>query len=261
MTPYYERDGIVIYHGDSREIAPKLPPSDLVVTSPPYGQQRTYGRQFQWGELVPRILATLNVSENGQLFINLGLVRKDGEVVCYWDQMIHTMRSFGFRLFDWYVWDQGSGLPGKWGGHFAPSHEWVFHFNRNAVEANKCVPCKTFGQLQHGPNMRTRNGASPRKTGTGRPIGEFKVPDSVIRIPREYTSGIGHPAVFPIQLARHLIVSFDGTVLDPFAGSGSTLIAAQRLGRAAIGIEINEEYCEIAAKRLEQGVLPLGASA
>jgi len=68
----------------------------------------------------------------------------------------------------------------------------------------------------------------------------------------------GHPCPFPVQIPQRLIASSchpDGVVLDPFMGSGTTLRAAKDLGRNAIGIEIEEKYCEIAAERLRQGVL------
>jgi DNA modification methylase len=262
VKPYYEHGGITIYHGDCREIAPQLPAVDLVVTSPPYADQRRYGfkkGEFRWNHVVPRALAAVNLAADGQMLVNLGLVHRDGEVVCYWEPMIHTLRSFGYRLFGWYVWDQGAGLPGDWSGSFGPSHEWLFHFNRDAKRPGKTVACKTAGRNTNGATMHRSDGGTRPLTCAGiNQIQSFKIPDSVIRICREQARNTGgHPAPYPCGLADFIIRAWDGAVLDPFMGGGTTLVAAYRLGRCAIGIEIEERYCEIAAKRLQQEVLPL----
>jgi DNA modification methylase len=265
MRPYYESGGISIYHGDSREVAPQLSPVDLVVTSPPYAQQRDYGfkrGEFVWEHVVPRALATVNLAPDGQMLVNLGLVHKNGEVVTYWDALTPVMRAYGFRLFGWYVWDQGSGAPGDFGGRFAPSHEWVFHFNKSAAALRKCVPTK--GGIQHGPNLKRIDGTQPAKSHAGAAVQPFKIPDSVIRLPRDTTSRVPHPAKFPASFAAHFLKAFGGTVLDPFMGSGTTLVAAKEMGRRGIGVEVDEQYCELAAKRLDLAqaaqALPLEAA-
>jgi DNA modification methylase len=260
MQPYYERGDIRIYHGDSREIAPQLPASDLVVTSPPYADQRRYGfkkGEFRWDHVVPRALAGVNLAPDGQMLVNLGLVHRDGEVVCYWEPLIHTLRSFGYRLFGWYPWDQGDGLPGDWHGRLAPSHEWVFHFNRDSKRPNKTIACKHAGAKSTSIGLMA-GGWSFAST----LVAECKIPDSVIRVTRHKGANEGgHPAPYPVAFADFMMRAWDGTVLDPFMGGGTTLLAAYRLHRPAIGIEIDESYCEIAAKRLEKDVLPLEATA
>jgi DNA modification methylase len=264
MKPYYEQDGITIYHGDCREVAPSVADVDLVVTSPPYADQRRYGfdkGEFRWEHVVPRALASVSLTPRGQMLVNLGLVHREGEVLPYWEPMIHTLRAFGYRHFGWYVWDLGFGLPGDWHGRLAPSCEFVFHFNREPVQPHKFVPTKQ--RKCSGGNLRNRDDSLPSRKNSPEKCGQpFKVPDSVIRLNREMARNIGgHPAPYPRQFAEFMLRAWDGTVLDPFMGGGTTLLAAHGLGRRAIGIEIEERYCEIAAKRLSQAVLPLGIGA
>lgn len=258
MKPYFERDGITIYHGDCREILPGLS-ANLLFTSPPYGNQREYGiGDFDWEHLVPPALAT--APAGAQVLVNLGLIHRDGEVIQYWEPLLASMRDAEFRFFGWYVWDQGDGLPGDWNGRLAPSHEWVFHFNQVARQPNKWL--RTQQRTASGTGLRRADGetsgiSSPDKCGQ-----PFKIPDSVIRIYREMRRIWGHPAPFPENLPSYVIQTYSDVgelVLDPFMGAGTTLRAAKDLGRRAIGIEIEERYCEIAARRLDQGVLELGA--
>lgn len=82
-----------------------------------------------------------------------------------------------------------------------------------------------------------------------------KRPKDVISIPKVPPQQLTHPNEKPVDLLRHLINHHDGDILDPFMGSGTTLVAAKLEGRKAVGIEINEKYCEAAANRLAQGVL------
>lgn len=251
-------DGVTLYLGDCREILPTLGKVDAVVTSPPYAQQRQYvsfiGDDY---ESLLGVLGHTPSHSHTQILVNLGLVHKDGFVIEYWEPFKRDMRKHEWRLFGWYVWDQLSGMAGDWNGRLAPSFEFVFHFNRAARVVNKTKP--TLGGKQHGPGLKARDGTAVGKSQDGVACQPFKIPDSVIRTGREQSSGYTaeHPARFPEQFARELIAPFSDagdTILDPFMGSGTTGVAAVKLGRKFIGIEIEPKYFDIACRRIEEAL-------
>ena len=250
-------EGVTLYLGDCRTILPSLGRVDAVVTSPPYDQQRRYGlKQFNWRQTVCNALRSVG-SHDVQILVNLGLIHRDGEVVRYWDALIGEMRDHGWRLFGWYAWDQLSGMSGEWGGRLAPSFEFIFHFNRVARILNKTKP--TLGGKIHGPNLRNADGTANRKNHHGFEVQPTKIPDSVIRCVRETSFGYEaeHPARFPEAFARELIAPFSDrgqTILDPFMGSGTTGVAAVKLGRRFIGIEIEPKYFDIACCRISEAL-------
>lgn len=245
-------EGVTLYLGDCREILPTLGKVDTVVTSPPYDMQREYGlKDFDWRETVGHAL--IQFPNNAQVLVNLGLVHRDGHLKRYWDALIVHMEAHGWRLFAWYVWDQMSGLPGDWHGRLAPSHEFVFHFNKSFRVVNKTK--RTKGGTQHGPGLKEADGSANGKSHAGKPCQPFKIPDSIIRTARETQSGPGaeHPARFPLAFATELVAPFsdEGEIIcDPFMGSGTTGVACIKLGRKFIGIEIEPRYFDIACRRI-----------
>jgi DNA modification methylase len=249
-----------LYLGDCREILPTLPRVDAVVTSPPYAEQRRYeGGLSDWDSLVPPALSAM--SDAGQVFVNLGLVHRDGEVIEYWRSLVDAMRAAGWRFFGWYVWDQGPGMPGDWQGRLAPSHEWILHFNKEARKPHKTVLSSFAGYVRRTPQtgIRQADGTHNGWAHGVEPTQERKIPDSVVRIVRhKHQAGMleaGHPAVFPSKLAEHLAAAYTSegeTVADPFMGSGSTGVACIKLCRKFIGIEIEPKYFDIACRRIEE---------
>jgi len=196
------------------------------------------------------------MTPEGQVLINLGLIHRDGEWLQYWDGWIAWMRSQGWRSFALYAWDQGPGLPGDWGGRFAPSFELVFHFNRKGRRPNKIVPCKYAGQDTHlrpdghSTAMRRADGTVGAWTHAGQVTQDTRIPDSVIRIGRHKARGIEveHPAVFPVALAEYVIAAFtdEGDVVyEPFSGSGTSIVAAERLGRRCRAIDLAPAYVDV----------------
>lgn len=252
-------EGVTLYCGDCRDVLPTLGRVDAVVTSPPYGQQRDYGQKISdWRALVSSALSGIADCGDTQILVNLGLIHRNGEVVPYWQEFIDDMRSAGWRHFGWYVWDQGPGLPGDWAGRLAPSHEFVFHFNRRARKLNKIVPCTHAGKSRGTKSgLRATDGSISDWSAEDLTTQDFRIGDSVVRTVRhKHIGGIeaGHPAIFPVALPRELIASFteaSDTVIDPFCGSGTTGVAAVKLGRRFIGIEIEERYFNIAVRRIQ----------
>ncbi len=220
MTPYFERDGIVIYHGDCREILPGLA-ADVMVTDPPYGMVYESNMRGRWGYVSARTIAH-PIEGDGDTAARDAVLASWGErpalVFGTWKQP----RPEGTRQV--LIWDKGAGVGmGDLSIPWKPNTEEVYVLGG--------------GFVGHRGSSVLRFNAIP--------------PNLVGRI---------HPTEKPIELMRDLVGKCPpGTVLDPFMGSGTTLRAAMDLGRRAIGIEIEERYCEIAARRLDQMVLPLGS--
>ena len=240
--------------------------SRLCFTSPPYGNQRDYtsGGISDWDGLMRGVFGSVPMADDGQVLVNLGLIHRDNEIIPYWDAWLGWMRSQGWRRFAWYVWDQGPGMPGDWQGRLAPSFEFVFHFNRESRKPNKIVPCKHAGQESHlradgsSTAMRGKDGEVGGWTHKGQPTQDTRIPDSVIRVMRhkgKIGQDIDHPAVFPVALPEFVIEAYTGAgdiVFEPFGGSGTTMLAAQRTGRVCRSVEIAPEYVDVAIKRFQQ---------
>lgn len=218
--PYYDEDGITIYHGDCREILPELAPVDLVLTDPPYGI--TYVSNMAVGK------GTQPLTNDGTR-VSLRMYRS---VI----PMLRTNHLLWFTRWD--AWPDVWELLAPW-----------FPM-RGLLVWDKGHP--GMGDLAHWGTSYELIASS----GNGRIIG--KRDGSILRFPPVPSGNRKHPTEKPMALLRYLIEKLDAyTVLDPFAGSGTMLQAAKALGRRAIGIEIEEKYCEIAVQRLAQGVLAL----
>jgi DNA modification methylase len=234
--------------------------ADMCFTSPPYAQQRDYGaakeKVANWDALMHGVFSLLPTKAGAQVLVNLGLVHRDGEWVPYWSDWIEWMRQAGFKRFGWYVWDQGPGLPGDWSGRLAPSHEFIFHFNRASRKPHKTVPSKHAGKTIGGGGVRGKDGVVKAKTQTGMKSGTHRIPDSVFRVMRHKgkVDGGAHPAVFPVALVEAALEAYAkaGDVLyEPFCGSGTQIIAAEKFGARCMAVDIDPSYCDVAIRRFQ----------
>ncbi len=208
MKPYYEHNGITIYHGDCGDVMPNLAPPDLVVTDPPYGME------FQSSY---RIVKHDKIEGDNRLPIELirfaiSIATRAAYIFCRWDNLPDFPPPKSVLAWIKNNWSMGD----------------LKHEHGRQWEA-----CCFYANEDH----------------------EFikRIPD-VIYSPR--TGNDLHPTQKPVGVIGQIIgCNVGDMVLDPFMGSGTTLRAAKDLGRKAIGIEIEEKYCEIAASRLAQQVL------
>lgn len=223
MKPYYEDPaGIVIYHGDCREILPSLSGvgASLVLTDPPYGVSLdTAYRSNQRSNL-----AAANdyppVFGDDKPFDPTALLAFENAILWGANYYADRLPPRG----SWLVWDKRDGICTN--DQADAELAWV-------TGVSGTVP-RLFRHVWMGMVKASENGHR--------------------RV---------HPTQKPVELMQWCLGFFPDSrlVLDPFMGSGTTLVAAKNLGRRAIGIEIEEKYCEIAAKRLSQTVLDFGGAA
>jgi hypothetical protein len=211
VKPYYEADGITIYHGDALEVFPLIADAaSVLVTDPPYGISYTSGMGGKFTGA--RIEGDHDPEARDRVLAWWG----ERPAIVFGSWKVPTPRCAKALL----VWEKGTHVGmGDLSLPWKPNHEFVYVMGR--------------GFAGH--------------RGSGVLRFDALSPNFVAQL---------HPTEKPEALMRDLITKCPpGAVLDPFMGSGTTLRAAKDLGRKAIGIEIEERYCEIAAKRLAQRVL------
>jgi DNA modification methylase len=261
MKLYHQDDRATLYCGDNVAIMQQMQAEsiDLVVTSPPYDNLRTYGGHSWDFEGVARELWRV-IKPGGVVVWVVADATIDGsETGTSFKQALRFM-EIGFRLHDTmiYLKDQCS-FPDT--VRYYAAFEYMFVLSRGQPKAINLIADranKSAGRDVHGMDRRPDGSLVPRPC-AGNIIKSLGVRWNWWMIYHQHR-GIetNHPATFPESLARDHILSWSNegdTVLDPFSGSGTTVKMAKHSGRNAIGIEINEKYCEIAASRLSQGVL------
>jgi len=261
MKPYYEHKDIVIYHGKSQDILPDLPKVELTVTSPPYDNLRDYeGYDFDF-EFIAKGL--YNVTKDGGVVVwVVGDATINGSETGTSFRQALYFKEIGFNLHDTMIYSKSNfSAVGALRTRYAPTFEYMFVLSKGVIATFNPIKdrlCKTFGAVKSG-TIRCKNGEMKRMSNEGWVQPEYGQRFNVWEISPQ-TQGAAHPAPFPEKLAHDHIISWSNkgdTVLDPMCGSGTTLKMAKLLGRNAIGIDTSEKYCEIAARRLDQEVLPL----
>ena len=256
---------------DSRVVLPRFKEKiDLIVTSPPYADARkkhydsihpdkfvewfiTFHQPF-WEALKP----------SGSLIINIKDKVVDGVRHRYVWRMIEAMSDLGWFAIEDYIWHKTNPMPGHWPSRLRDGWEYCFHLAKttkpyfNAQAVGKPIGEWAKSRLKNlGANDLTRHN-SANESGFGRDVSRWLNKETVLPSNVLSLAVVGknkrHPAVFPVELPAFFIKLLcppDGTVLDPFAGSGTTGIAALSNGRPSILIDNNPEYYQEAISRLK----------
>jgi site-specific DNA-methyltransferase (adenine-specific) len=251
MIPYYSDDRCELHLGDMREVLPALDvTADAIVTDCPYGE--TSLKWDRWVDGWPTLAAAAASS-----MWCFGSMRMFGE---HWGEFT----AAGWKFSQDIVWEKNAGT-GLANDRFKRIHEFAAHWYRDAWSATR----HETPRVEHtGPDKGRVRGGSNRiphyggfRTNVWSDDGT-RLMTSVLRVKNLRTRAL-HPTEKPSGILQPLIeytTAPGDLVLDPFAGSGSTLAVAKSLGRRAIGIEGDEKYAEIAAKRLCQDALDFGAA-
>lgn len=263
-----------IYHGDSSKLLRTIFPDnsvDLVITSPPYADKRkkSYGgpppeKYVEW--FMPFANELLRVMKpKGSFVLNIKEHVDCGERHTYVLELILEMRRIGWLWIEDYIWHKKNTFPGKWTNRFRDAWEHCLHFAKNKdfnmyQEAVK-IPIGDWADRRLkklGPNDKIRS-VSRTESGFGRKltnwIGKREVyPSNVIYLPTISTNK-NHSAVFPEALPTWFIKLFTkkgDVVLDPFIGSGTTAVAALKLNRNFVGIDLSKKYCKTSKEAIKK---------
>ncbi|MDR1935903.1 MAG: site-specific DNA-methyltransferase [Candidatus Accumulibacter sp.] len=244
---------------------------DLIVTSPPYADRRknTYGG-IHPDHYVPWFLERSQefhrvLKNTGSFVLNIKEKAENGERHTYVLELILALRKQGWLWTEEYIWHKKNCYPGKWPNRFRDAWERCLHFtkqrkfkmNQKAV----LVPMGDWADTRLkslGKNDVVRFN-SQVGSGFGKNIANWAhrtmaYPTNVLHLATE-CGNKKHSAAFPAALPDWFIRLFTDEgdwVLDPFAGSGTTLEAAKNLGRNAMGIDLLPEYCEIAKSTINE---------
>lgn len=262
-----------ILQGDSAEVLKTLPNNsiDLIVTSPPYADQRksTYGgispdKYVEWFlPISEQLLRVLKPS--GTFVLNIKEKVVEGERSTYVMELILAMRKQGWLWTEEFIWHKKNSYPGKWPNRFRDAWERLLQFNKSKkfamYQEEVMVPMGDWAKsrLKNLSDTDKRRDNSKVGSGFGKNISnwidrEKAYPTNVLHLATECNNK-KHSAAFPEELPEWFIKLFTkegDMVLDPFAGSGTTLFVAERMGRSAIGIEIMEDYYKMIKNQLEE---------
>lgn len=261
-----------IFLGDCKDILTQLPDNsiDLIFTSPPYADQRknTYGGvhpcdYVNWFLPISKDLLRV-LKPSGTFVLNIKEKVVQGERSTYVLELILELRKQGWFWTEEFVWHKKNCFPGKWSNRFRDAWERLLQFNKskkfNMYQDSVKVPIGDWakGRLKNLSETDKIRDNAKNGSGFGKNVSNWVgkdtvYPTNVVHLATECNNK-NHSAAFPESLPEWFIKLFTqeyDTVLDPFAGSGTTLTVAQKLQRNSIGIELVPDYYEIIKEQIK----------
>jgi site-specific DNA-methyltransferase (adenine-specific) len=248
MKPFYEAASLRIYNEDILKFQAIGKGSvDLIVTSPPYDvdvKYQNYDDNLPYDEYIEFTRKWLSkvhglAKPDGRLCLNIPLDKNKGGQQSVCADITVLAKEVGWKYHSTIIWnEQNISRRTAWGSWMSASAPYVI----TPVEAILVMYKTRWEKTHKGKSDITRDEFIQWTNGVWNFSGESK-------------RKIGHPAPFPVELPKRCIKLFTyqgEVVLDPFLGSGTTLIACRETDRTGIGVEINKDYCRLAAKRLNQ---------
>lgn len=248
--PHFRFGSIAILNDDILKIETIDKESiDLIVTSPPYGvdiKYENYNDNIPYNEYLDFTRKWLMkcfdlAKDDGRFCLNIPLDKNKGGQQSVCADITTIAKQVGWRYHATIIWnEQNISRRTAWGSWLSASAPFVIA----PVEVIVVLYKKQWEKTHRGESGIAKNEFIEWTNGVWNFSGESR-------------KRVGHPAPFPVELPRRCIKLFsyvEDTVLDPFVGSGSTLIACLETGRRGIGVEINSNYCKLAKKRIEKSI-------
>ncbi len=232
---------------------------DLTITSPPYDNLRTYkGYVFPFEEIANELF---RVTKNGGVvvWVVADATIKGSETGTSFKQALY-FKEIGFNLHDTMIFRKKNPIPQIYRKRYNNEFEYMFVFSKGYVKTNNPIMIDTLhgGLKLNGTTYKNYSKGIQKREKLAKPVKNKKIKGNiweyVVGKRKEDQEAKGHPAPFPSALVRDHILSWSNKgdiVLDPMCGSGTTCKVAVQLRRKFIGIDISEEYCEIAKKRIK----------
>ena len=233
----------------------------LLFTSPPYSDIYEYAGN----NLDPKHLAGFIPAFKSHadiMCVNLGIKKRNNEIITYWDEYISAAHECGLKLLSWNVWDKiNPGSIAQQQFMFPLRHEFIFVFGQNPLKLNRTIPKHGNDylrgtMLKNHRSIRERDGRITREhTSNHQPHEKNKPLETVIQCGAVKSRPVWGVAQMPEKLAEEYIKACTqegDTVIDTFGGSGTTLIACEKLNRKCLTMEINPESCSTIIQRYEK---------